>query len=120
MIGSSRQIRVWVCTRPTSMHKSFDGLRAMAKQSLGREPLDGDMFLFVSRNRHQARVLWWDGTGLVVYAKRLEVGQFNAPWNGDPDKPWCLTQTELDLFLEGSRLPGCFEVSPPPLFATAR
>ena len=113
MIGSSRQIRVWVCTQPTSMHKSFDGLRAMAKQSPGREPLDGDMFLFIARNRHQARVLWWDGTGLVVYAKRLEKGRFNAPWEGDRDKPWCLTQPELALFLEGSRLVGRFEVSPP-------
>lgn len=119
MIGSSRQIRVWACTQPTSMRRSFDGLRAMAKQSLGREPLDGDMFLFVARDRRQARVLFWDGTGLVVYAKRLEKGRFNAPWQGDADKPWCLTTTELALFLEGSRLVGPFEVSPPPLFARA-
>lgn len=120
MIGSSRQIRVWACAQPVSMHRSFDGLRAMAKQSLGREPLDGDMFLFIARNRRQARVLFWDGTGLVVYAKRLEQGCFNAPWQGDTSKPWCLTTSELALFLEGSRLPGRFEVSPPPLFAGVR
>ncbi len=120
MIGSSRQIRVWACAEPVSMHRSFDGLRAMAKQAMGREPLEGDMFLFVARNRRQARVLFWDGTGLAVYAKRLERGRFNAPWMGDLDKPWCLTTSELALFLEGSRLPGVFEVSPPAMFAGVR
>ncbi len=97
------------------MHKSFDGLLAAARQLLGRNPLEGDMFLFVARNRQQARVLFWDGTGLVVYAKRLERGRFNAPWDGERDKPWCLTTSELDLFLEGSSLVGHYEVSPPPL-----
>jgi transposase len=118
MIGSSRQIRVWACAQPVSMHRSFDGLRALAKQSMGREPIDGDMFLFIARNRRQARVLFWDGTGLVVYAKRLEHGYFNAPWQGDITQPWCLTTSELTLFLEGSRLPGRFEVSPPPVFTS--
>ena len=111
----TRQIRVWACAAPVSMRKSFDGLHAEAKQSIGREPLDGDMFLFVARDRKQARVLWWDGTGLVVMAKRLERGRFNAPWEGDRAKPWCLTQSEMALFLEGSRLVGHFEVSPPQL-----
>jgi len=115
MIGSSRQIRVWACAEPVSMHKSFDGLFAVARQVMGRNPLEGDMFLFVARNRRQARVLMWDGTGLAVYAKRLERSVFNAPWEGDPTKPWCLTNTELALFMEGSRLPGRFEVSPPAL-----
>lgn len=95
------------------MKKSFDGLLAAARQSIGRDPLSGDMYLFVARNRKQARVLYWDGTGLVVVAKRLEKGRFNAPWEGEREKPWCLSPSELSLFLEGSRLVGRFEVSPP-------
>jgi transposase len=71
------------------------------------------MFLFVARDRKQARVLHWDGTGLVILAKRLERGRFNAPWEGHRDKPWCLSPSELALFLEGSRLVGHYEVSPP-------
>ncbi|MBM3271501.1 MAG: IS66 family insertion sequence element accessory protein TnpB [Candidatus Sericytochromatia bacterium] len=115
MIGSTRQVRIWACAEPVSMRKGFDGLYGAARQLIGRDPLDGDMFLFVARNRRQARVLHWDGTGLVLYAKRLERGRFNAPWEGDRSRPWCLTPTELALFLEGSRLVGHFEVSPPTL-----
>lgn len=117
MIPSTRQIRVWACSVPVNMRRSFDGLFAVARLQMGRDPLAGDMFLFVARNRKQARVLHWDGTGLVIMAKRLEKGRFNAPWEGDRSKPWCLTPSELSLFLEGSRLVGRFEVSPPELLA---
>lgn len=115
MIATTRQISVWACAEPINMRKSFDGLYAVARLQMGRDPLAGDMFLFVAKDRKQARVLYFDGTGLVVVAKRLEKGRFNAPWEGDRSKPWCLTQSELSLFLEGSRLVGHFEVSPPPL-----
>lgn len=120
MIGMPHQMRVWACAEPVSMKKSFDGLYATARQAIGRDPLQGDMFLFVARNRRQARVLYFDGTGLVVMAKRLERGRFNAPWEGERDKPWCLSPTELALFLAGSRLAGHFEVSPPPLLPAGR
>lgn len=113
MIGTGG--RVWACAKPVSMRKSFDGLFAEARYAMGLDPLAGDTFLFVAKNRRQARVLRWDGTGLVVLAKRLERGRFNAPWEGDRDKPWCLTQSELALFLEGSHLVGHYEVVMPPL-----
>ncbi|MBU6427458.1 MAG: IS66 family insertion sequence element accessory protein TnpB [Cyanobacteria bacterium REEB65] len=115
MITGTRQIRVWACAEPVNMRKSFDELLAVARYGMGRDPLGGDMYLFVSRNRKQARVLHWDGTGFVIIAKRLEKGRFNAPWEGDRSKPWCLTPSELSLFLEGSRLVGHFAVSPPEL-----
>lgn len=113
MIGSTRQVTVWACAEPTDMRKSFDGLAAMARAHLGRDVLDGDMFLFVARSRRQARVLHWDGTGLCVFAKRLEHGRFNAPWQGSESTPWQLTMTELSLFLEGCRLVGKLAISPP-------
>lgn len=115
MMPTTRQVRVYACAEPVSMRKSFDGLLATARLSMERDPIDGDMFLFVARDRRQARVLYWDGTGLVIMAKRLEKGRFNAPWDGDREKPWCLTTSELALFLEGSRLVGHFEVTPPSL-----
>ena len=115
MIATTRQVRVWACAEPVNMRKSFDGLHAVARNHMGRDPVEGDMFLFVAGNRKQARVLYFDGTGLVIIAKRLEKGRFNAPWEGDRDKPWCLTPSELSLFLEGSRLVGHYEVSPPSL-----
>lgn len=115
MMATTPQITVWACPEPVNMRKSFDGLFAEARLRMGRDPLAGDMYLFVAANRKQARVLYWDGTGLVIVAKRLEKGRFNAPWDGDREKPWRLTTSELALFLEGSRLVGHYEVSPPPL-----
>lgn len=112
MIGSTRQARIWVSAEPVNMRKSFDGLSAVARNSMGRDPLCGDMFLFIAANRKQARVLFWDGTGFIIIAKRLEAGRFNAPWQGDTSRPWQLTEAELALFLEGSRLAGHFELSP--------
>lgn len=115
MITTTQQIAVWACPEPVSMRFGFDGLFAVARHRMGRNPLAGDLYLFVSRNRKQARVLYFDGTGLVVIAKRLERGRFNAPWEGDREKPWRLTPNELSLFLEGSRLVGHFDVSQPTL-----
>lgn len=95
------------------MGKSYDGLRAAAISVMDRDPLAGDMFLFVARDRKQAKVLYWDGSGLVVIAKRLQKGRFNAPWDGHREKPWCLSASELGLFLEGSPLAGPYQLLPP-------
>ena len=71
----------------------------------------GDLFLFVARNRKRAKVLLWDGTGLCLYAKRLEKGRFVRLWGGD-EHTLELTMAELQLFLEGSKLIGKVPVSP--------
>ncbi len=115
MIGSTRQISVFACGTPTDMRKSFDGLYALVLQQLKRDPLSGDMFLFVSKNRRRAKVLFWDGTGLCVFAKRLEECRFAAPWQRlDSDGLLRLTTSELALFLEGSELIGKVSLSPKP------
>jgi len=82
VIGSTRQVAVHVYAAPADMRKSFDSLSALVVQGLGRDVLSGDLFLFVSRTRKRAKVLYWDGTGLCVFAKRLERGRFTAPWEG--------------------------------------
>ncbi len=113
MIGSTRQVAVWACTRPVDMRKGFNGLYALARDALGRDVLEGDLFLFVGRTRHTAKVLFWDGTGLCVFAKRLEVGRFAAPWGMGNDGRWRLTVSELHLFLEGCVWVGKIPLSPP-------
>jgi transposase len=113
MIGSTRQLRVFAYAAPADMRKGFDGLSALVQQALGRDPLSGDVYLFVSRNRQRAKALLWDGTGLCVYAKRLEQGRFAAPWEHESEGPVQMTMSELALFLEGSRLVGRMVLSPP-------
>ncbi len=109
MIGSTRSLRVFAFGSPADMRKGFDGLYGLVKDRLAADPLSGDMYLFVSSNRKRAKVLMWDGTGLCLYAKRLEKGRFAQLW-GDP--PIELTVAELQLFLEGSGLVGKVRVSP--------
>jgi len=113
VIGSTRQVAVHAFAAPADMRKSFDALSALVLQGLGRDPLCGDLFLFVSRDRKRAKVLYWDGTGLCVFAKRLEQGRFTAPWRSDGDAAR-LTMTELTLLLEGSEVAGRIALSPPP------
>ena len=79
-------MRVYAPTAPTDLRKGYDGLSAIVRESLGRDPTSGDLFLFVSRNRIRAKVLLWDGTGLCVFAKRLEQGRFAALWERSPSE----------------------------------
>ena len=113
MIGSTRQVRVYACVRPVDMRKGFDGLSALVTNELGRDPLSGDLFLFSNRTRKRAKVLMWDGTGLCIYAKRLEQGRFASLWRDDGGTVK-LTTSELSLFLEGSSLVGRVALSPAP------
>ena len=112
MIGSTRSLRVFAYTLPTDMRKGFDGLYGMVANHQERDPLSGDMFLFVARNRKRAKVLLWDGTGLCLYAKRLEKGKFAKLWAGKETTTLELTTSELSLYLEGSRLVGKVAISP--------
>lgn len=85
---------------------------------MGRDELSGDLYLFVSRNRRRAKVLLWDGTGLCVYAKRLESGRFASLWGQKGASQVRLTVSELQLFLEGSKLVGRVALSPPEYVAS--
>jgi transposase len=108
-----RRVQVFAYTQPTDMRKGFDGLCALVTHGLQRDPLSGDIFIFASRDRVRAKTLQWDGTGLCLYAKRLERGRFASLWRDDSDDPIALTVSELDLFLDGSTLVGRVALAPP-------
>jgi transposase len=114
VIGSTRQVTVYAYRTPVDMRKSFDTLTALVVQGLERDVLSGDLFLFVNRTRRRAKVLFWDGTGLCLFAKRLEKGHFAAPWSKAGDGPLSLTMNELELLLEGSALVWKVPLSPTP------
>jgi transposase len=114
MIGSTRQVAVWAYGAPVDLRKGFDGLSGVVSQHLGRDPLSGDCYLFVNATRKRAEVLLWDGTGLCIYAKRLERGCFACRWRDADAGVVRLTMSELQLFLEGSTLVGRVALSPTP------
>jgi transposase len=106
-------VTVYAYAEPVDMRKGFDGLSALVTEGVQRDPLSGDVYIFVSRDRVRAKVLHWDGTGLCIYAKRLERGRFARLWRDDGDAPMTLTVSELDLFLDGSTVVGRVTLSPP-------
>jgi len=112
MMWNGRRVTAYAYTAPVDMRKGFDGLTAVVEQKLGRDPLSGELFLFVSRDLVRAKVLYWDGTGLCVFAKRLEQGRFARLWS-EERATVRLTLSELQLFLEGSKLVGKILLSPP-------
>jgi transposase len=115
MIGAWRAGRVFAYSAPADLRKGFDGLSGLVSQQMGREATSGDLYLFVSRDRVRSKVLFWDGTGLCVYAKRLEQGRFAALWGRVRDGYVELSAAELALFLEGCREIGRRPLSPPPV-----
>lgn len=115
MRWSGRRVTAYAYGQPADMRKGFDSLCALVTERLARDPLSGDLFLFLSRNRIRAKVLHFDGTGLCLYVKRLERGRFAALWRDDGAAPITLTVSELDLFLDGSALVGRVTLTPPAL-----
>jgi transposase len=97
------------------MRKGINALSALVREHLGRSPTSGELYLFVSRNRIRARVLLWDGTGLCLYTKRLEVGRFAPLWGAQAGAETELTVSELALYLEGSQEVVRRSLSPAPI-----
>ena len=79
MFNFSSSLKIYLCVEPADMRKSFNGLYAIAKHELKRNPMDGSLFLFSNRRRDRVKLLYWDGTGFWVLAKRLEKGTFWWP-----------------------------------------
>lgn len=79
MITFGPSQRYFLYREPTDMRKSFDGLCGLVTSSLGRDPLSGEVFVFVNRRRTHLKLLVWDRSGFVLYYKRLEAGSFELP-----------------------------------------
>jgi transposase len=120
VIGSTRQVRVYAYRKPADMRKSFNTLAALVVEGLGRDVMSGDIFLFIGRTRKLAKMIYWDGTGLCLFSKRLAKGCFAAPWGQPGDRPLVLTTNELAILLEGSELALRVPLSPPPYAPTER
>jgi transposase len=79
MLSLALPSRVFVCTLPTDMRKSFDTLAALVQTHLGQDALSGDLFVFRSRRGDRLKLLWWDEDGYALFYKRLEAGAFVLP-----------------------------------------
>lgn len=91
---------LWLCTQPTDMRRSYDGLAAMVRRELGCDPLSGQGFVFVNRRRTQLKCLYFDVGGYCVWSKRLEAGRFGID-RAASSPGVALSRTAFEGLIEG-------------------
>jgi transposase len=96
----SAAVRVFLCTRPTDMRKSFDGLTGLVQECFDQDLLTGHLFLFLNRRRDRIKILHFDRDGLVIWYKRLESGSFEMPRTAEADGVE-LQPAQLAMILSG-------------------
>ena len=101
MIPVPSNVRVWIATGHTDMRRGFNGLALQVQEALKRDPHDGQIFVFRGRRGDLVKVLWHDGQGLCLFAKRLERGRFL--WPSVADGAVTITPAQLGYLLEGRR-----------------
>ena len=99
MIGLPSGTRIWLAAGRTDMRRGFDGLAALAQSALEQEPFSGHVFVFRGRRGDIVKLLWWDGQGMCLFAKRLEKGRFI--WPQAESGSVLLTPAQLSMLLEG-------------------
>lgn len=99
MFSLNDSMRYWLWTEPTDMRKSFYTLSGIVRNRMGRNPLNGDVYIFINRSRDRMKLLHWEPGGLVLYAKILERGTFGRPSSLQSDGS--LAWRELVMVVEG-------------------
>jgi transposase len=99
VIGPSGQIRVMVATRPVDFRKGAEGLAALVRETLRADPFSGVVWVFRAKRADRVKLVFWDGTGVVLVSKRLEQGQFR--WPKVQDGVMRLSAAQLQALLEG-------------------
>ena len=99
MIGLPAGTRIWIVAGVTDMRRGFVGLSGMVQTALQEQPFSGDVYIFRGRRGDLIKVLWFDGDGLCLFAKRLERGRFI--WPQATNGTVSLTPAQLSMLLEG-------------------
>ena len=102
MLSLPPSVKIYVARGATDMRKSFDTLAALVCDVIDEDPQSGHLFVFVNRRRNRVKILWWDRSGYLLLAKRLEHGQFRI-FDQASDRPssFEVKASELMLLLEG-------------------
>jgi len=102
MLSFSASLKIYLGVDPVDMRKSFNGLFAQVKGHLKRDPLDGAVYMFANKRRTLVKILYWDGTGICVLAKRLERGTYWWPAaEGSASADLAIASESLAMILSG-------------------
>lgn len=100
MLSLPSSVRIYLCLAPADMRRSFDGLARMTEEILEADPFSGHLFVFRNRRGDRLKILYWDRSGLALWAKRLEEGVFVFPSANDSRRV-LITPGELSMILDG-------------------
>ena len=101
MIHLPASVRVYLCTSPCDMRRSFDGLHALVSGAMKLDAFAGHLFVFANRRKDRVKILYWDRDGFAVWAKRLEEGTYAMPFGSDEEPRREITAQELGALLSG-------------------
>ena len=102
MLSLPPSVRIFIARGATDMRKSFDTLAALVCDVIDEDPQSGHLFVFVNRRKDRVKILWWDRSGYLLLAKRLEQGRFRIYDRASGDKAsFEVNVSELTLLLEG-------------------
>lgn len=101
MLAFPAAIRIYVAVQPVDMRKSFNGLWSAASDQLHEDPKSGAVFAFINKERTRLKLLYWDGTGVWVLAKRLEQGRFSWAAVTDERAKIALAPEALSMLVSG-------------------
>jgi transposase len=99
VIGLSGTVRVLVATKPVDFRKGAEGLAALVREQMHADPFSGAIYVFRAKRADRVKLIYWDGTGVCLFAKRLEDGKFR--WPHVQDGVMRLSAAELSALLEG-------------------
>jgi transposase len=99
MIGPTGAVRVMVATRPVDFRKGAEGLAALVREEMKADPFCGAIYVFRATRADRVKLIFWDGTGVCLFAKRLENGAFR--WPAVQDGVIRLSAAQLSALLEG-------------------
>jgi transposase len=99
MIGLASDTRVWLASGPTDMRRGFDGLALLVQETLKRDAHGGHLFVFRGKRGGLVKILWHDGQGMCLFAKRLDRGRFI--WPRTEGETVTITPAQLGYLLEG-------------------
>ena len=101
MIHLPASVRVYLCTAPCDMRRSFDGLHALVTGAMKLDAFAGHLFVFANRRKDRVKILYWDGDGFAVWAKRLEDNTYAMPFDEEDEPQREITAQELGALLSG-------------------
>jgi transposase len=99
MLGLSANLRYFMCCTLIDMRNGFDGLAGIVRNHLKKDPISGDVFIFLNKTRTHIKILYWDGDGFALFYKRLERGRYSLAVHHEPSKQ--IKREELMMLLEG-------------------